>query len=327
MRDSTNTMRRGFTVIELLVVVAVIGLLTTLILPAVQSAREASRRLSCVNNLKQFGLALASYASVHECLPPGQQGNSRLSLHYSLLPYLDQNSLYELITDMNNSGGFESSDSAQTILSTSLAVMLCPSDRQPNHIGGFTNYAANVGYEPQAFGYNGAFGPWTNPAMITPGFVKAPAVIRYADFVDGTSGTSAMAEVLLGTMDTTVNDQKRTLFATAINRDQPAQFDDFMKECSSLGTNQPIGFNVRGAVWMFSNPRTNFYNHANRPNTRSCINGSNAFYGALSASSLHGNSVNCLFVDGHVAAIAHGISLENWRAIGTRNGSELVGAF
>src|SRR4051794_26751682 len=64
--------RRGFTLIELLVVIAIIAVLIALLLPAVQAAREAGRRVSCVSNMKQIGLALHNYNSVHNVLPPGR---------------------------------------------------------------------------------------------------------------------------------------------------------------------------------------------------------------------------------------------------------------
>ena len=101
--------RAGFTLVELLVVIAIIGMLIALLLPAVQSAREAARRIHCTNNLKQFGVALHNYHDIHNALPPiqvrgvridgqpGCLGSKVTSVHSRLLPFLEQTSVYELI--------------------------------------------------------------------------------------------------------------------------------------------------------------------------------------------------------------------------------------
>ena len=104
--------RRGFTLIELLVVIAIIAVLIALLLPAVQAAREAAQRMSCVNNLKQLGLGLHNYESIAGALPPscvvsgsGTKVSNWLgwSVHGRLLPLLEQGPMFSAI-NFNYSG-------------------------------------------------------------------------------------------------------------------------------------------------------------------------------------------------------------------------------
>src|SRR5271168_763313 len=100
----TMSRRPGFTLIELLTVVAIIAVLITLLLPAVQSAREAARRTQCHNNLLQLGIAVGNYASTHEVLPPGVVNEKRpiqnipqgyqFGWTVQILPFLEQGNLY-----------------------------------------------------------------------------------------------------------------------------------------------------------------------------------------------------------------------------------------
>ncbi len=129
---------RGFTLIELLVVTTVIAILVALLLPAVQSAREGSRRLQCENNLKQIGTALANYETAIAVYPFGVGGGgppgsvvNRWSPHSQLLLYLEQTALYNAINftgtpwlNLENYLG----PANQSALSTRIAGFLCPSD-------------------------------------------------------------------------------------------------------------------------------------------------------------------------------------------------------
>ena len=92
----------GFTLVELLVVIAIIGILIALLLPAVQAAREAARRMTCTNNLKQIGLAVHTFHDAQRTLPPATISNGRASLFVLLFPYTEQQALYDLSFTMED---------------------------------------------------------------------------------------------------------------------------------------------------------------------------------------------------------------------------------
>src|SRR5687767_294859 len=144
---------KAFTLVELLVVIAIIGVLVGLLLPAVQSAREAARRMQCGNNLKQFGLALHNYHDTFKALPPRRGGTSgpsdtarrnhnydRRSAFIFLLPFLEQKPLADRIDAGEKVGGttfprggpaawYNNGTIVYQPWREQISVVLCPSDK------------------------------------------------------------------------------------------------------------------------------------------------------------------------------------------------------
>ncbi|HBL46986.1 MAG TPA: prepilin-type cleavage/methylation domain-containing protein, partial [Planctomycetaceae bacterium] len=108
--------RRGFTLIELLVVIAIIAILIALLLPAVQQAREAARRSTCKNNMKQMGLALHNYHDIYSSFPIGAQSNyTKPNWRIAILPQMDQAPAFN---QLNFNGYFYGTFTNNTVLST-----------------------------------------------------------------------------------------------------------------------------------------------------------------------------------------------------------------
>lgn len=193
---------RGFTLIELLVVMAIIAILIGLLLPAVQEVREAARRTSCKNNLKQIGLALHNYhqsfghfpagyeaAGVSRSDPASAETGSGIAWGVRILPQLEQENLYkhfdfgDPVTDHHNL------EHGETVLS----VFRCPSDTGPATfqitVGSATMELATANYVGM-FGYGSVT---TRPGLGT-GVLFRNSAIRIADIKDGTTHTFAVGE-------------------------------------------------------------------------------------------------------------------------------------
>jgi prepilin-type N-terminal cleavage/methylation domain-containing protein len=206
MRDRTRSgSARGFTLVELLVVIAIIGILVALLLPAVQAAREAARRMSCSNNLKQIALAMHNYADVHKKFPasPGAPTSETATGRYAqswlawsglarLLPYVEQGALADRINwsyrwDTDDTGTVNNS----VVSRTRLPGYLCPSDPGSN-----ASYSANMG--PTSYNFSaGPASAWSlGGSRVGVATFNLECALR--DITDGTSNTIALAEAKIG---------------------------------------------------------------------------------------------------------------------------------
>ncbi len=315
--------RAAFTLIELLVVIAIIAVLTALLLPAVQAAREAGRRIQCANNLKQIGLALHNYHDVVGAFPLGRTipSNASFSPLARFLPYVEQ-------ANMGNALNFNlpyNDPGNATVLNASLAVFLCPSDTTPVPAGsgGGTNYRSNEGTGVVMWhGSSDVAG--VNATMPPPnGLFFANLQCRVADVVDGLSNTAAFSEHVVGDFSQNLGTDKSDTFKPGT---YPATPDEAIAQCraTDIANLSLQGYSNVGAPWTYGYHSTSSYWHSAPPNTRSCMFPPSRIM--TTANSRHPGGVNVAMTDGSVRFVKDTVDLPAWRALGTRDGGEIIGA-
>jgi prepilin-type N-terminal cleavage/methylation domain-containing protein/prepilin-type processing-associated H-X9-DG protein len=318
---------RGFTIIELMVVIVIIGLLCALLMPAVSASREAARRAQCVNNLKQLALAAAAYESTHAVFPYGVGGGAppgagrvpRWSTHSQLLTALDQMNVFNAL---NFSGVAWMSDPVygppnRTALETKLSVFLCPSDpdwsADPYHLG-HVSYRGNAGTLPYNLAADSPDGTGRND-----GVFWYQSAVRIASITDGTSNTALFGERCLGTG--AWSDPRADYYMTGKS---PAA-------CRGTGAGilgrYGVAHELSGQRWGDGALFYTRYNHVLPPNMPSCLLGCTTDFGCpivVSASSRHPGGVNLARADGSVQFVKDSIAHSIWSGYGTIAGGEIL---
>ncbi len=307
--------RRGFTLVELLVVIAIIGVLVALLLPAVQAAREAARRSQCLNNLRQIGLAMMNYESVHGELPKAStrlDGYTLTSWVTLVLPYIKETALYDQIDLSLPLQYVNDSPDIYNYHHISFETFKCPSDEPVGLVnywyGARGNYAVNVGIgfiwmddespSQDEGGHKHPLGPpGHTSSLLVPGVFQMNRGRRFSEISDGTSNTAAISE---------------------------------LRNVEGQDTRGALHY---GAAVMYMHDFTpNFTGGFDR--TRYCINvdyapclpSSSTWRGAWThtSRSAHPGGVNMMMLDSSVRFISEDIAETLWKQIATPDGGEVL---
>ncbi|QDV63304.1 hypothetical protein Pan14r_01620 [Crateriforma conspicua] len=324
----------GFTLVELLVVIAIIGVLVGLLLPAVQGAREAARRMSCSNNMKQILLATHNYESAYKRLPPGwtEPGNGKgWSMQARILPFLEATNLADNVNfGFGYTESFVDVDGVSTpIAAVRVATYQCPSDPGDQPRMGDDgpeyyklNYAANAGVWFVVDPRTGEVGE----GMFHPG-----RYFKFRDCIDGLSNTLAMAEV-----------KGWTPYLRDVGTVGEMDAPEFAEDVCDLGGS--FKQNTGHTEWVDGRCHQAAFTSLFPPNHRvACLQSGVEYdidftnmregrdpsnpartYAAVTARSYHVGGVHAGAMDGSIQYVSESIDREIWQQLSTRNGREIA---
>ena len=330
--------KSGFSLIELLVVVTILALLMALLLPAVQSAREAARRIQCTNNLKQLGLALQQYETNYGVYPASMylKGTGTnpdwiggWSVNGRILAFLEQNSFWNAINFTTN----QKDPVNLTVTGLSIAVFVCPSEVSPQSYDASFGISAvsTVGWCMGDWYVWGSFGGPPNHTAFGPNLSRSSA-----DFRDGLSSTVMASEIRSHQNEQTncgALSRLNTLTSVLPPEESPAIV------LPQLGDDSPCTPSAAGHVsWADGSVDQSGMTTAWTPNTKVLLaqvdldlvgtpeTSGGPTFAAVTSRSYHPGGVNALFGDGSVHFIKETISGNTWRALGSVSGLEVISA-
>ncbi len=309
MNLSRKQPRPAFTLIELLVVIAIIAILVALLLPAVQQAREAARRSSCKNNLKQIGLAMHNYHDTHRTFPYGvRHAGDSSAMHeretwmQQLLPFVEQAPLYDIYSADTTMGIW---GIPVSIGATVIPVLMCPSDPSTP---GFNYRGLFEGSYVGCAGSTRIRMNDTNPNNVAMnGILYMQSKTQMRDIIDGTSNTIMHSEAIIR---------------------------------GKTG----IGWGAAGQYWGGGRWGSGMFTTLEPPNTSiadehyscksvvlnaPCISTNSTADITIQnfARSYHTGGAQCLLADGAVRFVSENVDRGTFHALGTRAGGEVVGEY
>jgi prepilin-type N-terminal cleavage/methylation domain-containing protein/prepilin-type processing-associated H-X9-DG protein len=317
----------GFSLVELLVVISIIGILMALVFPAVQACREAARRCGCADNLRQLGLAAHAYHASKNHFPPARLNSADTWGHFlRLLPELDQNVVFQALDPAK-----PVSDPANVnVASLPLHIVRCPSDTNllsesidPQSLPGWSrnNYRGNGGNDT---GELDSYGVETNNGLFVTG-----RQVNMDQITDGLTNTALFCEGRLGDGDDNVVSKPGDWFVVSPATHNRRDIYSALQAIVPL-TGVDNQFSFAGRSFTSGNYVDSRYNHIMPPNGPSGVvpNGGTLLAAvndgaqATTASSRHPGGVNLALADGSVHFVRNNITLRVWWALGSINGGE-----